>query len=322
MSSSIKLKVLCTGCLRHKKYGMFKKEKDDSCPGCGGEDWSISGTMISTFGGSAGQNLAINATGAALLATTGVGFYRKSQTETSERDFDFSGLENSKVLEILGANTERKIELILEIVAERNAKYVAEMDALIDSDGAHCFMCKKGFLPGIILAKEGLLQEGVFTHNSFCSGRCLRIYKEKFPKNRCKACRKGFNKPEKPDDPVLARRWKERPFFAAGYCSNQCHKTADRKRCKSCGKAFEVSKVDYLPKHKKIKEVQERGFCSLKCDAAGESYSEDEEEFEDESNLMSAECDQGHVFEVPDDHGDYMAICPECQARVEILEDL
>lgn len=245
---------------------------------------------------------------------TGIGFSSGSQTEESEREFELSGLENEKVLEIMGGNAKRKIALILELIAERNAEYVAEMTSLIEAEGADCFTCRKGFLPGVVLARNGLQKAGVFSHNKFCSGRCLRIYKEKYPKHRCKACKKAFNKPERPTDPVLAQRWKQRPFFEAGYCSNNCHKKADQGYCKHCGKAYQISKVNYLPKHKKIIEVQEDGFCSLRCDSKGEREGADMKE----STEIQVQCESEHIFDVPKKHVGFIAICPDCVERVHI----
>ncbi|MDF1662909.1 MAG: hypothetical protein P1V97_14125 [Planctomycetota bacterium] len=321
--SSISISIHCTECSRRRKYGLFKKEKGEECLGCNGRDWTITGTITNTFRESSytRENAATNLTGAALLVGVGIGFSSGSETQESERDFEFSGLKNDKILEIMSASKNRKIELILELVAERNAEYLAAMDSLIETEGAHCFACRKGFLPGIVLARLGLLKDGVFTRNNVCSGRCLRIYEQNCPKNHCKSCKKAFKRPEKPTDPVMARRWKPRPFFEAGYCSNNCHKNADKKRCLHCGKAYQISKVDYLPKHKEIIAAQENGFCSLKCDSIGEKVTAPGAAATEESNSIQAECESQHIFDIPKSHIGFIAICPDCQARVQIEAD-
>lgn len=290
------------------------------CPSCEADNWTAHGFIR---GRTSEKHIAANIVGLTLLATTGQGFIKFSDTEVNEINFR-ERVTAGEVIELTRTYGYVQADLIAKIPVRRRKEYLAKLEELKESRGVNCFLCHDVFVPKTIKAKHDLNKQDQFSHDYYCSGRCFKKIRDKELELKCKQCQKAFVAPEAPADLIMARYWKPRQWHSDGYCSEKCGKGGDGGGCLVCKKPFKVTKLNYLPIHEQIISAQKAGFCGLQCQEKGvpepTQTGGSVKAAEDSKNedTISARCHNNHQFKVPRTHNGLIAFCVECESRLKI----
>jgi hypothetical protein len=308
----------CPNCERKELQSIGRRGKSQET--VEEEDWTIRGLIYGkeTDWGASLDGLSLIAMGGFENTSEGIERLQSSKVVLTEHSFEISGISDLVAEHIMACTEQQRIELIFQLMEEQRKKETLRSGILRSINGVHCFQCHERFIPGVLLAKHGLIRDQIFTHNLYCSPLCMSTFAERQHTMKCRACGQKFTKPSGPKDPMLSRKWKLRPYYAAGYCSNGCFTQPNQNTCRVCKKVYQISKVDYLPKLKKLIELQKKGFCTLVCHDKSAKTVVPSDEPVDDCSLIKVLCPKNHAFGVPREHSGYITLCSTCHCRVKI----